>query len=206
MILPYWVFWIIPDTAEVFWNTYLRLDMGKYRYAKDYAIREDTGENGRQKISAEYTAGFYEYDRPVSEVKRTARYLALLGILLWAAFLCGMILMSGAMKTLYAALPYATIALWNGLYTHSVLTLFKETPPLTHKQADLMNNQFPAVSMFACIFSAIALGGETVHLILGASLLKGDIVWIVCDILVFLCAAAAFKKRREISCMKRSGA
>ena len=172
--------------------------MGKYRYAKDYAIREDTGEDGRQKISAEYTAAFYGYDRPVSEVKRTGRYLTLQAVLMWAAFLGGMVLLSGAMKTLYAALPYATLALWIGLFSRSILTLLRTEPPLTHKQADLLNNQFPAVSMFACIFSALALAGEAVALCLGRECLWGDIVWIACDVLIFILAAIAFRRRREV--------
>lgn len=173
-------------------------DMGKYRYARDYVIREDPKEDGRIRKSVQYAAAVYEYDCPWEQVKKTRTVLMAVSGILWAAYLGGMIPVSTAMKTLYAALPYALCGLWIALYTRSVVQLYSRMMPLTRQRADLLNNQFPASCMFACIFSFLALAGECIRLCTGGMFRRGDLVWIVCGAVMFAAAAMAFRRRSQI--------
>lgn len=172
--------------------------MGKFRYARDYAVRRDDSGDGRTRTSAEYIASLYEYDAPVETVLQTRRFLTFAGAALWVFYVGGMIPVSTAMKTLYAALPYAMCGLWIALYTRSTAQLYPGKPPLTRRRADLLNNQFPAVCVFTCIFSFLALAGECIRLCTGGTCRTGDLVWMVCGGCMFAAAAMAFRRRSRI--------
>ena len=100
----------------------------------------------------------------------------------WGLYIAAMVLPSTAMRRLYCALPMLFTAVPLFLTTDYALTLrgLDPTKELEHRHADLMSNRYPPAALFAAAFPAFALAGELVSLVTGASMLTGDVLFVIC--------------------------
>ena len=108
------------------------------------------------------------------------------------------------MHTLQAALPYAFCALPLFLLSDCAASFVKMQEPLSRRQADRMNNRYPAAAMFLAVLSFFALAGETARLVYGFAAAgekpyPGDYIFILCAAVLFAAGIRLFGDRHQVA-------
>ena len=170
--------------------------MARGKYNKDYRLTEEFQANGRVRTGYEYIGNpwFFCADGETVAVNRK-KALALV-ILCAGAFVVALVPFSLMMHTLWIALPFAFIALPIVMLGDLVIALQGFREPMEHRNADKLNNSYPARSLFMTYLSAIALAGEVIWLCLnGGFQTAGDAVMAGCTAALFCLALLLFRLR-----------
>ena len=169
--------------------------MARGKYNRDYRLIEEFQENGRIRMGTEYIGDAWFFTSGAETVKRETKTALVLLILAAAAFVIALIPRTGMMHKLWIALPFAVTAVPLFLMGDLLFSLrgFKE--PMERRNADKVNNQFPARALAIAYLSLVSLITETVYLVLYGAALSGDIVMTACTAVIFWCALMLFRKR-----------
>ena len=176
--------------------------MAQNRYVRDYRLVETVDERGRIRTDYEYIGDDYYYLRgPETALKARRTALAVCGVG-WAALLGAMLPNSGGMRVLYVSLPLIFTVLALGLLTETLLSAASKTEPFQHRQADRLENRYPAASLAAAVLPGIALLGELVNLLRGVALNGGDGILCLCAAVTAGCGTLAFALRGRFAVRK----
>ena len=174
--------------------------MSRNQYVGDYRLVESIDERGRFKTTYEYIGKAYGFVEAPGAVRRAKRCLALGCVLGWAGFVAALIPDSAAAHALYALLPLAFSALPLGLATKLSAELATMKPPMEHRHADQLENHGPARSFFVSLLSGIALAGEGINLIRGASMNAGDIAFTLGALAVLVSGILCHRQWKHLKC------
>lgn len=169
--------------------------MVKGKYNRDYRLIEEFRENGRVHTDYEYIGDpwFFRLDEEIVEKeKKTALSLALLDA---AAFVAALIPYSGMMHRLWIALPFAVTVIPIFMMGDLMLSAQKWKNPMEHRNADKLNNSFPARALAIAYLSLAALAGEAVYLVQNGFAIGGDKIVVICTAVMFWSALMLFRKR-----------
>lgn len=177
------------------------------RYAKDYILDETTDENGQVSFQ-------YNYHGPVYKLtadQRLNRRVWLLTFLSWLLFVTAMLPKSHAMHVWYVSLPFAFTAIPLWLMAGIALFLkrcggrdegrndrlqtYLQETILRRKEADLINNTWPAAAGFIFVLPAICVAGQAAGLLRGSWILPGDVLFTLEAALLSTVGSILFKKR-----------
>lgn len=175
--------------------------MARNRYARDYRLVETWDEKGKLKVSSEYIGEEYRFVADASVIAGKKKKLILLCMLGWIGFFAALSLYSAGMHTLYVALPFVFSAVPLTFLTDITFSFRKMKEPLEHRHADRMNSRFPLSALMTALFSAFALIGEAVNVILGKTLAAGDYVLMAGGLAVFAAGALAFMEKKNVEIM-----
>ena len=174
--------------------------MARNRYVRDYRLLESFDEKGKVTLATEYIGGQYLMASPPAEVRKAKRQLLIMCAAGWVALLAALVPVSTAARSLWAVLPlvFSAIPLW--MLSGIALDRHDPAKPMRRKQAERLENRFPAAAMFLMILPGAALIGEGLNLVLGRALLTGDI-WFSAGAAVLLAiGAAAFRMKGLFRC------
>ena len=173
------------------------------RYAKDYILDETTDENGQVSFQ-------YNYHGPVYKLtadQRLNRQVRLLTCLSWLLFVTAMLPKSHAMHVWYVSLPFAFAAIPLWLMARIALFLRRsggkdadrdncsQKNILKRKEADLINNTWPAAAGFIFVLPAICLIGQAAGLLRGSWIFPGDALFSLEAALLSAAGLILFRKR-----------
>lgn len=169
--------------------------MAKGKYNRDYRLIEEFKENGRVRTDYEYIGDpwlFHFDEKTVEKEKKKAFVLTFLAA---AAFILALVPFTNMMHKLWIALPYSVTAVPIFMMGDLVISMQKWHEPMEHRNADKLNNSFPARSLAIAYLSFVALIGEIVYLVMNGLTVPGDTVMIVCTALILWCALMLFRSR-----------
>lgn len=175
--------------------------MAKNRYAKDYRLTEHFEAGGKIRTTYEYIGEDWRFREEPAVVEKEKKKALLRAAAGWLGFVTAMVPQSGAMHFLLIALPFAFCALPLAAFTDSAFAFRRMKEPLEHRHADRMNSRFPLSAMMTALFSAFALIGEAVNVILGKTLAAGDYVLMAGGLAVFAAGALAFMEKKNVEIM-----
>lgn len=170
--------------------------MARKRYIRDYRIVETVDERGRIRSDYEYIGKHYVYLLDAETVRREKRRALLCVFAGWAAFIAALVPNAAPMRAVYAALPFLCAAIPLGLLTDILLTAVPADGPLNHRQADMLENRYPAAALWSAILPAAAIAGAVVKLFRDRTFSGGDAVFLL---------AAAVMTGAGLRCSVRRG-
>ncbi len=172
--------------------------MARGKYNRDYRLNEYFAENGRVRTDYEYIGPPCYFCADYSEVQKQMNRGLALTVLAAAAFVIGLIPYSGMMHRLWIALPYVVTAVPVFMMGDLMLSMRKWKEPMERRNAEKLNNSFPARSLAIAWFSLAALAGECVYLAMEGFAFTGDSVMLVCTAAVFWSALMLFRMRASL--------
>ena len=174
--------------------------MSRNRYVGDYRIVESIDERGRVRSDYEYIGAPWVYAEKAPTVKTARNRVALGCLVAWLAWIAALVPVSGAMRALAIALPFAFAAIPLALTAGTAVSLFREKPPFEHRHADRLENRAPAGTFFTALLGVIALVGEAVIALRGVELLPGDAVFAGCAAVMVACAILCHRQWKRLRC------
>ena len=172
------------------------------RYRKDYSVTEYTDRNGKIRRGITYTGDPWEFSGGRERAKQAGRRIGLLVLMGWAFFLGALSVNTTAMRTLYVALPFAFAGLPLGLLTRCLFDLLWMDPVITGKQADRLNNYYPAEAFFLTVLTAFALLGDGFVILRGRGRFPADLVFVLCAAGLLVTGYRIFAFRKSITLEK----
>ena len=170
--------------------------MAKGKYNRDYRLIEDFKENGRVRTGYEYIGDPWFFHLDGNTVEKEKKKSLVLILLAAAAFVIALIPYTNMMHKLWIALPFAVTAVPIFLMGDLIISFQKWKEPMEHRNADKLNNSFPARSLAMAYLSLISLAGEIVYLILNGGLkITGDGIMLGCTAVIFWCSLMLFRSR-----------
>ena len=174
--------------------------MSRNRYVGDYRIVESIDERGRVRSDYEYIGAPWVYAEKAPTVKTARNRVALGCLVAWLAWIAALVPVSGAMRALAIALPFAFAAIPLALTAGTAVSLFREKPPFEHRHADRLENRAPAGTFFTALLGVIALVGEAVIALHGTQMLPGDAVFAACAAVMVACAILCHRQWKRLRC------
>ena len=169
--------------------------MAVNRYAEDYQIKTSQDEKGRLRQELEYTGAAYRFSAGAETARAASRRCLVFVGLSWLGLSAVLIPESSAMRRLACALPtsFALLPLWR--LSTAVFTALRSKEPLERREADRLNNRFPAASALLALLSCVAfLFSLLSQVTSGEPLSAGDLSFLIG---AFVCSAAALLAFRE---------
>jgi len=176
--------------------------MARKKYMGDYRLTERVDTRGRIHKDYEYAGPVYYYALEKNALNRQRRAALLICVIAAAAFIAALLPHSAASGTFYITLPFVFAALPLGILTELLLSSPKGGQTLERRQADRLQNRYPAASMFIAALCAVSLAGEGIYALTGGRLSGGDAVFSVCAALMGACGVLLFNKRRSFDTRK----
>ena len=152
------------------------------RYANDYKLTETVDEKGQSEFSYTYAGPVYSLRKDTGK----SRQILICTIAGWICFLAALIPNSVAMRVFYISLPFvfAVLPLWflarTGIFLIRELRGNDRSFSMKRKEADLINNTFPAAAFFCIVLPGISLIGQIVSLARGRWVIPGDVIFTIC--------------------------
>lgn len=173
--------------------------MARGKYNRDYRLIEEFQANGRVRTGYEYIGEPWFFCAETEVVTKEKKKCLALVLVAGAAFVAALVPFSAFMHVLWIALPFAVTVIPIFMLGDLSVSMQGWKEPMEHRNADKLNNSFPARALFAAYLSAIALVGEIVYSCMnGFQLVTGDIVMIFCTAVIFWCALMLFKRRASL--------
>lgn len=191
-------------TAEERWAFHSEgaCGMARKNYMSDYRVTERVDERGRVHKDIEYAGPLFRYAGEPSAVDRERRFALILCAVGAAAFIAALVPRSAASGTFYITLPFVFAALPLGLVFATVLSAPKGDKTLERKQAERLQNRYPAAAMFVILLCAVSLTGEGIFGLRGGVYSAGDAVFSLCAAISGACGGLLFHKRRSFDTRK----
>ncbi|MBO7709373.1 MAG: hypothetical protein J6S83_02825 [Lachnospiraceae bacterium] len=177
------------------------------RYAKDYILDEQTDERGQVSFQYNYHGPVYKLTADL-RLKRRTWFLTFAA---WLLFIAAMLPRSHAMHVWYVSLPFAFTAI--PLWLMARIALFLRQPGetdtdrgnssqacgqayiLKRKEADLINNTWPAAAGSILVLPAICVIGQVICLLRGKWILPGDALFSLAAAALGAAGFFLFRKR-----------
>ena len=181
--------------------------MAVNKYNKDYRLVEDFRANGKVKVTYEYIGRPWYFSCGTETVGTDKKKALLLVLVAGAAFVASLIPFSQAMHRLWVALPYAFSVLPIFLTGDLTVSMQGWKEPLEHRQADKLNNRYPAVTLAMTYLAFVSLVADGIFLIVnavrGGSLTTGDVVLPCCMAVILTCGARLFRLRKRFAAAEK---
>ena len=174
--------------------------MSRNRYVSDYRIVESIDERGRIRSDYEYIGPPYHYAGSAETVRAARRGVTACCIAGWAGYIAALLPLSTATRTPWVSLPFIFAAIPLALLAGLCWRLHREKEPFEHRHADQLENRGPACTFSIILLSGIALAGEAVNALRGASLLPGDGVFCAGAALLAACGWLAHARWKRLGC------
>ena len=177
--------------------------MAAKRYQNDYRLDVRFEKSGKVSQSYTYIGRDWYFAASAETAGKMKKRLFLLVPAGWICFLAALVPVSAAMHTLPVALVFAVTAVPLMLLTDFTLGLRHMQEPLERRQADRLNNRYPAAAFFIILFPGLALAGEAVNVLRRVPLYAGDAVFGLAAALLACAGLCAWRWRHCLEAVER---